>query len=70
MRWSSRSVIGSRDTTLVGFIETTIRRSGAELTVLDEQDVSPIARCVTQMVLIPLNEENAGFAAQTLSGIW
>lgn len=35
---------------LAGYIETTIRRAGAELIVLDEQDVSPITRCVMQMV--------------------
>lgn len=40
----------ARDMSLAGFIETTIRRAGAELIVLDEQDVSPIVRCVMQMV--------------------
>lgn len=40
----------ARDMSLAGFIETTIRRAGAELLVLDEQDVSPITRCVMQMV--------------------
>lgn len=40
----------ARDMSLAGFIETTIRRAGAELIVLDEQDVSPITRCVMQMV--------------------
>ncbi|HJW94057.1 MAG TPA: hypothetical protein VJ901_10600 [Thermoanaerobaculia bacterium] len=32
-----------------GYIETTICRAGAELIVLDDQDVSPITRCVMQM---------------------
>ncbi len=40
----------ARDMSLAGYIETTIRRAGAELIVLDEQDVSPITRCVMQMV--------------------
>lgn len=40
----------ARDMSLAGYIETTIRRAGAELIVLDEQDVSPIIRCVMQMV--------------------
>jgi DNA invertase Pin-like site-specific DNA recombinase len=34
----------ARDMSLAGYIETTIKRSGAELIVLDEQDVSPITR--------------------------
>jgi DNA invertase Pin-like site-specific DNA recombinase len=40
----------ARDMSLAGYIETTIRRAGGELIVLDEQDVSPITRCVMQMV--------------------
>ncbi|HEY6140449.1 MAG TPA: recombinase family protein [Thermoanaerobaculia bacterium] len=40
----------ARDMSLAGFIETTIRRAGAELVVLDEQDVSPITRCAMRMV--------------------
>ena len=40
----------ARDMSLAGYIETTIKRAGAELIVLDEQDVSPITRCVMQMV--------------------
>jgi len=40
----------ARDMSLAGYIEKTIKRSGAELIVLDEQDVSPIPRCVMQMV--------------------
>ena len=40
----------ARDMSLAGYIETTIKRFGAELIVLDEQDVSPITRCVMQMV--------------------
>jgi DNA invertase Pin-like site-specific DNA recombinase len=40
----------ARDMNLAGFIATTVKRAGAELIVLDEQDVSPITRCVMQMV--------------------
>ena len=40
----------ARDMSLAGYIETTIKRAGGELIVLDEQDVSPITRCVMQMV--------------------
>jgi len=40
----------ARDMSLAGYIETTVKRAGGEVIVLDEQDVSPITRCVMQMV--------------------
>ncbi len=40
----------ARDVSLAGFIETTIRRAGAEVIVLDEMDVSPLTKCVMAMI--------------------
>jgi DNA invertase Pin-like site-specific DNA recombinase len=40
----------ARDMSLAGYIETTVKRAGGELIVLDEQDVSPITKCVMRMV--------------------